>query len=244
VKPAYLLARVSTLKASQDASPENQLAALRAYCERQHWPIYREGAERVSGAKGEAARPVLADVMQAARKGEIGAVVVTRLDRLGRSVEHLLAIAEELRRLGVELVILDFGLDTTTPTGRMTFTVLAALTQFYRDLYADAAIVGKARAQAAGKICHRPPEPIPEHVVRDAIAQRTATPGISWRQLSEILARHEEGRQPGRVIKSTGHYRASRPWPPGTLQRAVLKPPAKLDGHDRADPPLSTNQKS
>ena len=244
MKPVYLLARVSTLKKSQDASPENQIATLRAYCERQRWPIYQEGTERVSGAKGEASRPVLADVMRAARKGEIGAVVVTRLDRLGRSLENLLDVSGELRRLGVELVSLDLGLDTTTPSGRMMFNMLATLAQFQRDVYGEAAVAGKARAQAAGKICHRPTEPVPEHVVRDAIAQRTATPGISWRQLSEILARYEEGRQPGRVIKSTGRYRASRPWPPGTLQRAVLKPPAKLDGHDRADPPLSTNQKS
>jgi DNA invertase Pin-like site-specific DNA recombinase len=244
MKPAYLLARVSTVKASQDASPEGQLAALRNYCQRQGWQIYEEGTERVSGAKGEASRPVLAAAMQAARAGKIGTIAVTRIDRLGRSLTNLLDTAGELRRLGVELTILDLGLDTSTPTGRLVFAVLAALAEFQRDLYGAAALAGQARARAAGKVCHRPPEPVPAHTVAAALAQRAATPGISWRQLSDLLARHPEDRQPGRVIKSTGVLRPARPWSPATLRRAVLaavqKPPADFGCHRAPDPSIST----
>jgi len=220
MKPSFLLARVSTLKASQDQSPERQLENLRAYCARKDWPVLEEATERKSGAKGIAQRPALARAMLLARQGEIGAICVTRLDRLGRSLHNLLETSDELSRLGVELVILDFGLDTSTPTGKFSFNMLGAVAQFTRDIYAEAAAEGKQRAKDAGKHCARPPEIVqPGALVWISELRRR---GVHWKVIPQILA--EQGfKQWGRVIKSTGRSRPDRPWPVSSLKRAYTR---------------------
>jgi DNA invertase Pin-like site-specific DNA recombinase len=226
VKPAFLLARVSTLKHTQDQSPERQLENLRAYCARKGWQILEEATERKSGAKGIAQRPALARAMALARQGEIGAICVTRLDRLGRSLHNLLETSDELARLGVELVILDFGLDTSTPTGKFSFSMLGAVAQFTRDIYAEAAAEGKQRAVAAGKHCARPPEVVQPEALAVISALRAGN--LRWKDIPAELARRGY-KQWGRVIKSTGRTRLDRPWPVSSLKRAYArnqKPPA------------------
>ena len=220
MKPAFLLARVSTLKASQDQSPERQLENLRAYCARKGWPVLEEATERKSGAKGVAQRPALARAMLLARQGEIGAICVTRLDRLGRSLHNLLETSDELSRLGVELVILDFGLDTSTPTGKFSFSMLGAVAQFTRDIYAEAAAEGKQRAKDAGKHCARPPEIVQPGALQIVAALRSS--GVKWKQVPAILAEHGF-KQWGRVIKSTGRSRPDRAWPVSSLKRAYTR---------------------
>lgn len=226
MKPAFLLARVSTWKTSQDQSPDRQLENLRAYCERQGRPIAWAETDRASGMKSEDARPALAHAMSLARRGEIGAICVTRLDRLGRSLRNLIDTADELRRLGVDLVVLEQNLDTSTPSGKFMFQMLAACAEFQRDLYAEASAQGKARALAAGKHCARPRETVqPGAVVLMSELRRR---GVRWKLIPVILA--EKGfRQWGRVIKSTGRQRLDRPWPVSSLKAAMnrdKKPPA------------------
>jgi len=226
MKPAFLLARVSTLKREQDQSPDRQLENLRAYCERQSWPVAVAKAERISGSKGADARPVLQEALALARRGEIGAVCVTRLDRLGRSLRHLIDVSDELRRLGVELVVLDMALDTSTPAGKLVFQIIAACAEFQRDIYLEAAAEGQARARAAGKHCARPMEPVQKQALEEIERLRAA--GVRWKLIPAALA--ERGwKQWGRVIKSTGRARADRPWPVSSLKAAYnrnKKPPA------------------
>ena len=230
MKPAFLLARVSTWKASQDQSPDRQLENLRAYCERQGRPIAWAETDRASGMKSEDARPALAHAMSLARRGDIGAICVTRLDRLGRSLRNLIDTADELRRLGGDLVVLEQNLDTATPSGKFMFQMLAACAEFQRDLYAEASAQGKARALAAGKHCARPHENVqPEAIGKIA---RLRTSGVRWKLIPAILAA-EGFKQWGRVIKSTGRQRSDRPWPVSTLKAAYTrdrKPPGDF-GH-------------
>lgn len=219
MKPAFLLARVSTCKRAQDQSPDRQLENLRAYCDRQGWAIALAETEKASGMKGEDARPVLASALALARRGEIGAICVTRLDRLGRSLRNLIDTADELRRLGVNLVVLDMNLDTSTPAGKFMFQMLGACAEFQRDLYAEASAQGKARALAAGKNCARPREVVqPEAVVA---MERLRAAGFRWKKIPALLAAHGWVRW-GRVIKSTGETRLDRPWPVSSLRRALL----------------------
>jgi len=84
--------------------------------------------------KSEDARPALAHAMSLARRGEIGAICVTRLDALVGPCENLIDTADELRRLGVDLVVLEQNLDTSTPSGKFMFQMLAACAEFQRDL--------------------------------------------------------------------------------------------------------------
>ena len=93
-----------------------------------------------------------------ARRRTIGVVICTKLDRLFRSVRHLVAVAEELKVLGVDLVVLDQQIDTTTSVGRLIFHVLAAIGEFEGDLIRERVTAGVRRARARRLRWGRPPE--------------------------------------------------------------------------------------
>ena len=90
-------------------------------------------------------------MLEAARRRAVDAVVVTKLDRLARSVRHLTQVAGELEALGVDLIVLDQGLDTSTPAGRLLFNVLGAIAEFEGDLIRDRTRAGLAAARRRGK---------------------------------------------------------------------------------------------
>ena len=137
-------ARVSTY----DQTTRLQLDALQAAgCERTF-------SENASGATAE--RPVLADLMSHTRKGDT--LVVWRLDRLGRSLPHLIETAQKLEAAGVALKSLTEGIDTTTPNGRLVFHLFGALAQFERELIRERTVVGLAAARARGRKGGRPPK--------------------------------------------------------------------------------------
>lgn len=96
-----------------------------------------------------ARRPALTDMLAYLREGDT--LVVTKLDRLSRSVKNLEEIAEELDRRGVGLRALSQGIDTTTPGGRLFFHMLAAIAEFERDLIVGRTKDGLASARARGR---------------------------------------------------------------------------------------------
>ena len=85
----------------------------------------------VSGAKDR--RPVLDQLLADVRRRRFDAVVCWKLDRLGRNMRHLVTLLDELRALNVGFVTIGEGLDTTTPAGRMTFGIIAAVAEFERE---------------------------------------------------------------------------------------------------------------
>jgi DNA invertase Pin-like site-specific DNA recombinase len=150
IRTVGLYSRVST----GDQSPANQLAPLRTYAEARGWKAVEYVDHGVSGARER--RPALDAMLTAARARRIDAVVCTKLDRLARSTRHLVAMAAELEALGVHLVVVDQAIDTTTPTGRLLFTVLAAISEFERDLIRERVAAGIRRAKASGIRIGRP----------------------------------------------------------------------------------------
>jgi DNA invertase Pin-like site-specific DNA recombinase len=147
---AALYARVCT----SDQSTELQLESLRAYAAARGWAVTEFADHGVSGAKEK--RPALDALVGAARARRIDVVVAVRLDRLARSTHHLLSLAREFEALGVGLVITSQSIDTTTPTGRLLFTVLGAIAEFERELIRERVIAGVRRAKALGIRCGRP----------------------------------------------------------------------------------------
>ena len=138
-------ARVST--AGQ--SPDHQIDALvRAGVARED--IY---VDQSSGAK--ASRPQLDLVLKVLRDGD--QLVVTRLDRLGRSVQHLIGLGAELRDRGVGLKVLEQGIDTATAEGRAMFGMLSVLAELQRELIVANTRDGLAAARARGRTGGRPP---------------------------------------------------------------------------------------
>lgn len=146
-------ARVST----NDQDVAMQLDALKAA------GVTRVFEDRgVSGAKSE--RPGLTDALAFLREGDT--LVVWKLDRLGRSMTHLLATVAELEGRGVGFRSLTENIDTTTPTGRLVFHIFGALGQFERDLIRERTSAGLKAAAARGRKGGRPVSATPEKVAR------------------------------------------------------------------------------
>ena len=150
---AALYARVSTLN-GQDVGL--QLDELRQVAAQRGWSVAEVFCdEGVSGAK--TARPELDRRHAQPREGRFDLVAIWKLDRLARSVAHLLQIGDSLNAWGVGLVsVRDAHVDTTTPAGRFTLQILGAVAELERSLIRERVVAGVRRAQAAGKHCGRP----------------------------------------------------------------------------------------
>src|SRR5271156_54900 len=153
-KRVAIYARVSTLNHGQ--SPEMQLRELREYCQRRGLEIAGEYVdEGVSGGKDS--RPQLDKLMADAHRRYFDAVVVWKFDRFARSVSHLLRALESFQALGIEFVSLSESLDTSTPAGKMVFTILGAVAELERSLIVERIKSGMKNARAKG---HNPgPKP-------------------------------------------------------------------------------------
>ncbi|MGH2357928.1 MAG: recombinase family protein, partial [Candidatus Limnocylindria bacterium] len=174
---AALYARVSTT----EQTPENQLAPLRAFASARAWRPLEYIDHGVSGAKER--RPALDALLAAARARKVDAIVCTKLDRLARSTHHLVTLGRELEALGVDLVVLDQQIDSTTPTGRLLFNMLGAIAEFERDLIRDRVVAGLRRARAQGRHLGRPRV----HQVDVARAGALLADGSSLRQVAHQL---------------------------------------------------------
>lgn len=155
-----------------------QTRELREYCERRGWQIAGEYVdEGVSGAKDD--RTELSRLMADAHRRKFDAVVCWKFDRFARSVSHLLRALETFNSLGVAFVSLSEQIDTTTPAGRMTFTVLGAVAELERSLIAERVRAGLRNARAKGKKLGRPRVAVDAPTVAALRAQ-----GRSWPQIA------------------------------------------------------------
>src|SRR6202158_3351899 len=149
---AALYARVSTTGNGQD--PTMQTRELGEFCERRGWTLAEYVDVGISGTKEK--RPALDRLMADAHKRRFDVVVVWRFDRFARSVSHLLRALETFQALGIEFVSLSEQLDTSTPTGKMVFTVLGAVPELERSLIVERVKAGLRNARAKGKRLGRP----------------------------------------------------------------------------------------
>lgn len=159
-----LYGRVSTVDKGQDV--ELQLRDLRRYVEACGWISHREYVDKgVSGAKTR--RPALEALLDDCRKRRMDVVLVWRLDRLGRSLKHLLMILDELRELGIAFVSYQENLDCTTAAGQMMFQLLGTFAEFERKLIRERVRAGLANARAKGKVLGRPRRLVVQETVRE-----------------------------------------------------------------------------
>ncbi len=144
---AALYARVST---TNNQDPTVQTREMKEYCERRGWKIAGEYVDAgISGAREK--RPELDRLMADAHRRRFDAIVVWKFDRFARSVSHLLRALETFKALGIEFVSLSEQVDTSTPTGKMVFTVLGAVAELERSLIAERVRAGLRNARAKGK---------------------------------------------------------------------------------------------
>jgi DNA invertase Pin-like site-specific DNA recombinase len=153
MKRAALYMRVSTKGHGQ--TTDTQALALGEYAGRIGFEIvgeYRD--EGISGSKDS--RPALDRLMKDARARKFDVVIVARFDRFARSVSHLLRALEEFNHLGIDFVSLSESIDTSTPMGKMIFTVLGAVAELERNLIKERVHMGISRARKQGKRLGRP----------------------------------------------------------------------------------------
>jgi len=168
-------ARVST----SDQNFDLQVDALHAAgCER----IYTEA---VSGARTE--RPVLNELLRNVRPGDV--VVIWKLDRLGRSLKHLVELAGMLMDQDVGLRSLHDPVDTTSPQGRLTFNIFASLAEFERDLIRERTQAGLTAARARGRNGGRPKGISPQAEATAMAAETLYREGkLTTRQIASRLS--------------------------------------------------------
>jgi DNA invertase Pin-like site-specific DNA recombinase len=153
MKRAALYMRVSTKGHGQ--TTETQALPLREYAEHRGFGIaseYRD--DGISGSKDS--RPALDRLMKDARARKFDVVIVARFDRFARSVSHLLRALEEFNHLGIDFVSLSESIDTSTPMGKVIFTVLGAVAELERNLIKERVHMGISRARKQGKQLGRP----------------------------------------------------------------------------------------
>jgi DNA invertase Pin-like site-specific DNA recombinase len=174
-----IYARVST----QDQHAEIQLEQLRAYAGARGLQVIAEYIDNgVSGA--QRSRPALDALMASARRRHVDLVVCTKLDRLGRSLHHLLEVLGELEALGVEFASLDDGIDTSTPTGRLFLQIRGAFAEYERGLLRERTRAGLQAARRRGRRLGRPRALDPRDRQR---LERLRRSGASIRSIAQTL---------------------------------------------------------
>ena len=173
------MARIGYSRVSMDEQhPEAQEDRLRA-----------EGCEEVftdKGISGKLARRPKWDLCLAyLRRGDV--LVTVRLDRIGRSVGNLIEVVRDLDARGIDLLVLDQAIDTTTPSGRLIFHVMAAIAEFERDLIRERTMDGLAAARARGRVGGRKPKLSPKQLkVAREMYDAKGQDGIRLHTVAEI----------------------------------------------------------
>ena len=152
-KRVALYVRVST----HEQTTANQEKALREITEHAGWEIVEVYNDHgVSGSKSRDQRPGLAQLQKDAVQRKFDVVLAWSVDRLGRSVQDLVGFLSEIHALGIDLILPQQGLDTTTPGGKAMFQMMGVFAEFERAMIQDRVYAGLARAKAQGKKLGRP----------------------------------------------------------------------------------------
>jgi len=168
MRRAVLYLRVSTI----DQTTANQERELRQVAERMGCEITRVYKDHgISGAKGRDKRPAFDAMCRDASRRQFDVIMAWSVDRLGRSLQDLIAFLGEIHALGVDLFLHQQGLDTTTPAGKAMFQMMGVFAEFERAMIQERVRAGLARARGEGKRLGRPRiAPELEERIRKALA--------------------------------------------------------------------------
>lgn len=171
---AITYARVSTgRQAESGLSIEDQADRMRSELDRRGWSLVAEHVDAGRSGRTGTTRPALSAALESLSAGEADALVVAKLDRLARSTIQLARIMHRAEAEGWSLVILDPDLDTSTPAGRLTATLLGAVAEYESELIAERARMTHRRRRLAGKRPGQAPL-LPEQVRREVAGRRAA----------------------------------------------------------------------
>lgn len=176
--PVALYARVST--GQQD--PEVQLRELRTLVAARGWTVTQEYVD--AGISGTStSRPELSRLLADAHQGRFAGILVWRLDRLGRSLRHLVTVVEDLLARGIEVIsATEPHMDSTTPTGRLLRNIFASVAEYEREMIRERVIAGLRKAKASGKHVGRP-----RKIFNRLRIEQLRAEGLSWREVARRM---------------------------------------------------------
>jgi DNA invertase Pin-like site-specific DNA recombinase len=198
---AALYLRVSTLNGQ---STDNQRLELERVAERHGWQtveVFEDAG--ISGARSRENRPAFDRMLRRAVRRDFDVILAWSVDRLGRSLQDLVAFLSEIHAKGVELYLHQQGIDTTTPSGKAMFQMMGVFAEFERAMMRERVLAGLKRARAKGKKLGRPMiSPAKERAIREDLAA-----GLGFRR---IMARHHVGTSVIQRIKAELKAEAAR----------------------------------
>lgn len=152
-KKVALYARVST----DGQSVDNQLRDLEAVAIKEGWQVVERFIDRgISGAKGREGRPAFDKLCKGVVRREFDLVAAWSVDRLGRSLQHLVTFLNDLHAKHTDLYLHKQGIDTTTAAGKMLYQMLGVFAEFERAMIVERVKAGLRRAKLEGKVFGRP----------------------------------------------------------------------------------------
>lgn len=155
--------RVSTSHHNQN--PEVQVHKLRRYCQSREWVIQHEIVDHgFSG--GTTSRPGLCRLFELVETRQVDVVVVVKMDRLFRSLKHLVTTLEEWHEKGIQFVATKDSIDYTTPAGRLMAQILGSLAEFEKGLLKERTLLGLEHAKRNGKVLGRPKKRNDDEILR------------------------------------------------------------------------------
>lgn len=176
-----IYARVST----KVQTTENQVEQLRQVAAKAGWSVSAVYADVMSGAKGRQQRPELDAMLKAVTRREVNRVMVWSVDRLGRSLQHLVSTMQEVQAAGADLYLHQQSIDTSTPAGKALFQMCGVFAEFEREMIRERVKAGLERTKAKGtKLGRRPIAPV---MVRKVQQLKQDDPSLSVRRLAKMV---------------------------------------------------------
>ncbi len=152
-----------------------------AYCEYSTHEVYKTYKDIAESGKKES-RPAFDEMLIDMRKGKFKGVVVYKLDRMGRSLPHLISLFEEFTKRNIEFISVTQNIDSSTPEGKMFMRIMMIMSEYERELTVNRVNDGIARARREGKTLGRPKVKVDKYLIL-----RLKNRGISYRNIAERL---------------------------------------------------------
>lgn len=172
-----IYARVST----KEQNPDLQLIDLRSYVKARNFQLITEYIDYASGTKND--RENYIRLFNDVRKGKTDVVLVWKFDRFARSTKELINALEEFNSLGVDFISYKENIDTSTPTGKILFTMISAFAEFEREILCERVIAGMEKAKARGVKIGRPE--IPPFIKKKVLELKRD--GFTYKQIIKML---------------------------------------------------------
>jgi len=179
-------ARVSTQEQVKSGSLDQQVSKIEDYCERNDHKIEKLFTD--AGVSAIKERPKFENMMEKINSSgdgnkDVDGIVVTKLDRFGRSVKDLVINMETLQEESIDFISIGDSLDTSTPNGKLLFHILFAFAEFEREIIRERMQAGRERARAEGKELHRPKKELDRERIRKLYTEK----GLSARAIAKLM---------------------------------------------------------